>query len=132
MSAKETLERHAGELHEATGLGVDVVEAEGNRIFILIREVPLPPGLFKVNKSDVLFLADNQYPFSALDMFWIDASVVRADGTVPQGAEQIEDYLDRHWRRFSWHRNGVWNPTSNGLLDHFYFMESRWAAEAKR
>lgn len=131
MTAWETLECHAEEFRQATGLAVDIVE-EGNRIFVVIRQVPLAPGLFIVEKSDVLFLTDKQYPFSALDMFWTEVAVVRANGTVPQGADQIETYINRQWRRFSWHRNEVWNPASNGLLDHFSFMESAWATEAKR
>lgn len=132
MTARETLERHAEELRQATGLTVEIIEGEGNRTYVLIRQVPLPPGLFTMSKSDALFIADRQYPCSALDMFWLEASVVRANGTVPQGADCLENHLKRQWRRFSWHRNGVWNPASNGLLDHFAFMESAWAAEAKR
>ncbi len=131
MTARETLERHAEAFRQATGLAVDIVE-EGGRICVVIRQVPLPPGLFKVEKSDVLYLADKQYPLSALDMFWMEVPVVRANEAVPQGADQIETYLNRQWRRFSWHRNGLWNPTSNGLLDHFAFTESAWATEAKR
>lgn len=132
MTARETLERHAEEFLQAAGLAVEIVEEGGSRIFVVIAQVPLPPGLFNVEKSDVLFLTDKQYPLSALDMFWTEVPVVRANGTVPQGAEQIETYLNRQWRRFSWHRNGVWNPVSNGLLDHFSFVESAWATESKR
>ncbi len=132
MTARETLERHAEEFRQATGLAVDILEEGGNRIFVIIRQVPLPHGLFNVEKSDMLFLTDKQYPFSALDMFWTEVPVVRANGMVPQGAEQIETYLNRQWRRFSWHRNGVWNPSTNGMLDHFSFVESAWATEAKR
>lgn len=131
MTARETLERHAEELRQATSLTVEISEGDGNRIYVLIRQVPLPPGLFNVGTSDVLFLADRQYPLSALDMFWTEVPVVRANGTVPQGAKQIESYLNRQWRRFSWHRNGVWNPAGNGLLDHFSFMEAAWATEAR-
>jgi hypothetical protein len=132
MTAREILDRHAAEFQEATGLQIELCEDGGGRIFIVFRRVPFPPGLFGVDKSDVLFITDRQYPYSALDMFWTDVSVVRANGTIPQGADCIETYLDRQWRRFSWHRNGVWNPAGNGLLDHYAFMESAWATEAKR
>lgn len=130
MTARETLERHTKEFGQVTGLAVDIVE-EGNRICVVIRQVPLPPGLFAVARSDILFIADKQYPDSALDMFWAEVPVVRANGAVPQGANQIERYLDRDWRRFSWHRHGKWNPSSNGLLDHFAFIESAWVKEAQ-
>lgn len=132
MTAREILDRHAAEFQEATGLQIELGEDGAGRIFIVIRQVPFPLGLFGVDKSDVLFITDRQYPYSALDMFWTEPPVVRANGTVPQGADSIETYLDRQWRRFSWHRNGLWNPAGNGLLDHFAFMESAWATEAKR
>lgn len=132
MTARNTLERHAEEFRQAIGLAVDILEEGDNRIVVLIQQVPLPPGLFNVGKSDMLFLADKQYPLSGLDMFWTELSVVRTNGTIPQGAEQIETYLNRQWRRFSWHRNGLWNPSTNGLLDHFSFVESAWATEARR
>jgi hypothetical protein len=35
-------------------------------------------------------------------------------------------------QRFSWHRNGVWDPNRNGLLDHFEFMQARFAADVAR
>lgn len=131
MSASDELERHAKALRAATGLKVDVLE-EGDRLLVLIQKTPLPPGLFRVNQTDVLFLTDRQYPFSAMDMFWTEVDVVRPDGSIPLNADVIEQYLGRSWRRFSWHRNNVWNPSGNPLLDHYAFVESRWAAEHRR
>ena len=55
--------------------------------------------------------------------------VLRPDGSVPAGADSIETYLGRQWRRFSWHRNGIWNPSGNCLLDHFEFMQDRFVRE---
>ena len=81
------------------------------------RRVPLPPGRFRIDATDVLFLADQQYPLSALDMFWTELGVVRPDGSIPQNADSMQTYLGRQWRRYSWHRNGVWNPANNGLLE---------------
>ncbi len=132
MTAPEALRRHAEELRQVTNLTVEIIEGDGNRIYVVIRQVPLHPDLFTTDKSDALFIADRQYPCSALDMFWLEASVLRANGGVPQGAGCLEVHLNRQWRRFSWHRNGIWNPASNGLLDHLAFMESAWVAEAKR
>jgi hypothetical protein len=130
VSARETLDRHAEEFRQQTGFTVDITE-EAARLFAVIRQVPLPPGLFAVAQSDILFITDKQYSDSALDMFWTEVPVLRVNGAVPQGAGQIERYLDRDWRRFSWHRNGTWNPAGNGLLDHFAFVESAWLKEAQ-
>lgn len=130
MADLRELRDHAGELAERVGVVADVIEKD-RQVFVLLKKVPLPPGVFRLAESDVLFITDAQYPLSALDMFWTEVGVVRADGSIPQNADVIQNYLDREWRRFSWHRNGVWSPARNGLLDHFAFMEARWAAEKR-
>jgi hypothetical protein len=131
MPVPGDLQHHAERFREETGVPIELIE-DGLRIFILLRKVPLPPGLFRLNATDILFITDQQYPFSALDMFWTELDVVRPNGSIPQNVELIETYLNRQWRRFSWHCNGAWNPTSNGLRDHYAFVESRWVAEANR
>lgn len=131
MSAMEQLRSHAEEVTAATGVVVELRE-EGTRILVLLPKVCIPGKGFSPDASDVLFIADQMYPLSAMDMFWTEPEVIRSDGTVPQGAETIENYLGRAWRRFSWHRNGVWNPTGNPLLDHFAFMESRFTTESQK
>jgi hypothetical protein len=123
---KDDLHDHAKELIEVTGVVVEIIERR-DRVYILLKKVALPVGLFRLTETDALFITDQQYPLSALDMFWTEVGVVRADGSVPQSAESIEAHLDRQWRRFSWHRNDIWNPARNGLLDHFAFMEARLA-----
>lgn len=131
MSAIEQLRAHANEVTEATGIAVQLIK-EGARILVILSNVALPAGLFRLESVDVLFISDQMYPLSAMDMFWTDVGVLRPDGSVPQGAESIEQYAGRSWRRFSWHRNGIWNPAGNPLLDHFAFVESRIAAEVRR
>jgi hypothetical protein len=99
------------------------------QVYITLRTLPLPEGVYTVAATDVLFITDSQYPLSAMDMFWTDPAVLRRDGSVPAGGESIETYLRRPWRRFSWHRNGAWNPVGNCLLDHFEFMQARFAQD---
>ena len=89
----------------------------------------VPAGTYRVNNTDVLFITDTMYPLSAMDMFWTDPAVVRPDGSIPANAESIETYRDRQWRRFSWYRNGVWNPNGNPLLDHFELMQARFVRD---
>ena len=131
MAVPQALEQHADEFRAATGVPVELGE-DGLRVFVLLRKAPLPPGLFYLAATDILFITDQQYPFSAFDMFWTELDVIRPDGSIPQNAEVIEGYLGRQWRRFSWHRNGIWNPARNGLLDHYAFVESRWGTETQR
>jgi hypothetical protein len=125
------LRAHAAELTELTGIEVDLIEEPPTRICVVPKQVQLPAGAFRLAHSDILFIADYQYPDSALDMFWTELDVVRPDGSVPASAEQIEHYVGRAWRRFSWHRNGIWDPRRNGLLDHYEMTLDRLCREGR-
>ncbi|CCF85313.1 E2/UBC family protein [Nitrolancea hollandica] len=131
MAAPDVLREHARELEELTGVTAEVLE-EGGRLYVLLSPVRLPEGVFRVISTRVIFVTDHQYPYSALDMFWTDLDVVRADGGIPRNSDSIETYLGQQWRRFSWHSNSVHNPVRNCLLDHYAFMESRFAEEGRR
>jgi len=131
VTAEETLTRHAAELAQTTGLQVEVI-AEDNRLFVVVHDYSLPEGVSKVASTDVLFIADTQYPFSAMDMFWTNVGVVRPDDSTFENSESIEQYQECQWRRFSYHRNSTWNIAGNPLLDHFVFMETRWTGKALR
>ena len=125
------LREHAAELTELTSVDVDLVEEPPTRIAIVLKHVLLPAGAFRLAHSDILFIADYQYPTSALDMFWTECDVVRPDGSIPASAEQIEHYVGHAWRRFSWHRNGIWDPRRNGLLDHYELTLDRLCREGR-
>lgn len=131
MTTNATFDQHAAELSEAVGLKAEV-QQDGNRLFVVLKGYGIPKGISKATTTDVLFMADTQYPFSAMDMFWTDLDVVRPDGSSFENSDSIEQYLGRQWRRFSYHRNGTWSPTGNPLLHHFAFMETRWTGQAKR
>lgn len=126
--ALDELRHHADELAAQAGVQVDI-EQEGAQVFIILRSLPLPAGAYQVATTDVLFITDVMYAVSAMDMFWTDPAVLRPDGSVPAGGDSIETYRGRPWRRFSWHRNGIWNPNGNPLLDHFEFMQARFALD---
>jgi hypothetical protein len=128
--ALSELRCHVDELTQVVGVAVEIHE-EGAQVFIILRGLPLPPGSYRVPQSDVLFITDTQYPMSAMDMFWTNVDVLLPDGAIPLNADSIETYLGRQWRRFSWHRNGVWNPRGNPLLDHYEFMLARFAQDVK-
>lgn len=128
MSSNPTFDRHAAELGDVTGLRVEVHQ-EGNRLYAVARGYALPDGIAQIVATDVLFMADTQYPISAMDMFWTDLDVVRVDGSTFKNSDSIEQHLGRPWRRFSYHRNGTWNSGGNPLLHHYAFMESRWTVE---
>ena len=126
--APAVMREHASELERLAGVCVELVD-EGERVYALLHGVPLPDGLYTAAAADALFIGDQLYPRSALDMFWLDDSVRRRDGRAPAGTESVEHHLGRMWRRYSWHR-GAWNPNANGLLDHYELMQDRLAREA--
>lgn len=82
MCARTELDRHAKEFYEAMGIQLQTFE-EANRILVLLPKVRLPGGLFRIDKTDVLFITDHQYPFSPMDMFWTEIEVVLPDGSIP-------------------------------------------------
>jgi hypothetical protein len=125
------LAEHCQELTDLAGVEVQVIEEPPSRIFVVLKHLTLPPRAYQMATSDVLFITDYQYPMSALDMFWTEVEVIRCDGGVPASAEQIEQYAGRSWRRFSWHRNGIWDPVRNGVLDHYELMQDRLARDAR-
>jgi len=129
MVETSELAKHVEEFEATTGLKVHVHDGIG-QVYIVIDKAPLPSSCYRLDKTDVLFVGDAQYPMSALDMFWTELEVIRENGEIPAGADAIETYIDRQWRRFSWHRNGVWNPAGNGLLDHYEFVQARFAEDA--
>ena len=129
LMALDEVQADAAELEELTGVSIELALA-GIQVFLVLRQVPLPPKAYRVDTTDVLFITDQQYRMSALDMFWTDLAVLRPDGTIPQNADLIETYVGRQWRRFSWHRNGRWEPHRNGLVDHYEFMMARFAIDA--
>jgi len=126
----EELHADVAELEEFSALTVET-SVVGQQVFLVLKSVQLPPGAYRVGATDVLLVTDLQYRLSALDMFWTELDVLLPNGGVPQNADSIEQHLGRQWRRFSWHRNGVWNPNRNGLLDHYEFMMARFAVDAE-
>ncbi len=131
MSGLEALRLHAAELSSSSGYAGDRCQ-EGNRLFAVLHSYRFPEGVARVPTSEILFIGDTQYPLSAMDMFWTDLELVRPDGATFQGSDTIEEYMGRRWRRFSYHRNGIWSPNGNPLMDHFAFMETRWTGKATK
>ncbi len=131
IAALLKLRQHAEELTLLTEIDVELLESP-HLIYVVLKGVELPAGAFRASRSDILFQTDYQYPTSALDMFWTELDVVRPDGSVPDNADQVESHAGRDWRRYSWHRNGIWDPTRNGLLDHLELTLDRLCRESMR
>lgn len=100
------------------------VLCSGPEVGIVIRDVPLPEGVFSKSATDVLLKTTTLYPQSEMDMFWVDPDLVLASGAEPT-ASNLELHFGRSWRRFSWHRNCPWVPGRDDLLTHLEFARAR-------
>lgn len=105
-----------------TGYTVELIEAEG-WANIVFEDHPLPAGYNKAT-TQLLLRFPLSYPNGQPDMFWTDADLTLASGGIPQNGDQIEIYLERQWRRFSWHPSS-WRPGSDDLRTYLEFVNSR-------
>lgn len=96
----------------------------GSEIGVVVRNVPLPPGVWSHPATHVLLKTTGLYPQSAMDMFWTRPELRLANGAEPQ-ASNLEVHFGDTWRRFSWHRNSEWIPGRDDLLTHFEFALAR-------
>jgi hypothetical protein len=128
MDVPEQLRRDAEELTQITGCRVELVP-NGIQIGIIVKQADLRGGAYSKLRSDVLMLTDYQYPMSAMDMLYMEPDVQYASGPIPAHANTVEEQVGRPWRRWSWHRNGIWRPGFDNLLSHWAFVEACWAKE---
>lgn len=108
----------------AEKLEVQVVE-EGPRIYLVFPRYTLGPG-YRPEVSDLMVFTTVEYPNAGFDMFWVGEDVVLSgNGGIPQSGDQIETYINRRWRRFSWHLNRSWNPGKDSLLTWMCTVDER-------
>lgn len=103
------------------GFAIDT--AEDGVANAIVHAYPVPPG-FSKQSTELLIRAPMSYRNGKPDMFWTDKDLVLASGGVPQNADNIERYLDRDWRRFSWHPQN-WNPGADDLRTYLEFINAR-------
>ena len=108
----------------ALGHAVDVVE-DGTRFYVVFSDFALPP-CYVPNRTDLMFVADYQYPMSALDTFWTEPHVRIPSGAWPQSADQFSEYMGRSWQRWSWHHTN-WNPSLHSVATHLEVCIDRLA-----
>lgn len=109
----------------AEGQGIDVIE-DGTRFYVVFKGFRLPSNRYVPQLTDLMVIADYQYPASKLDMYWTDPPVLLASGALPQAAEQVESYAGRRWQRWSWHYP-VWDPSRHNLRTHVEVFHDRLA-----
>lgn len=101
---------------------------ESPRFFVVITDLELP-SFYVLTTTDLMMMADYQYPMSALDMFWTAPKVTCAGtGAVPQNADLVEQHIGREWQRWSWHY--TWNPACHNVITHLEVFFDRLAKAA--
>ena len=98
------------------------ITEDGSVINLVFRNYPIPPG-YNSSSTDLLIRVPRSYPDAGPDMFWTSPSLTLANGAEPQSGNSIETYLDRQWRRFSWHI--IWKPTVDNLAAYIHFVRRR-------
>jgi hypothetical protein len=100
---------------------------EGQRIYLFFQDFPLPSDLYNMEKTDLLVYTANLYPNCGFDMFWVDNKLTLKNGASPRNGEQMETYLGRTWRRFSYHPYQVkpWNPSQDNLSSYIAYIQQR-------
>jgi hypothetical protein len=106
------------------GYAVEVVE-DGTRYYVVFNDFTLP-DCYVPNQTTLMFMADYQYPMSALDMFWTEPHVRLANGALPQNADQFLEFMGRSWQRWSWHHPG-WDPAVHSVATHLEVCLDRLA-----
>ncbi len=79
----------------ARGLTVDI-EPDDSRYYVIVRDYELPPG-YQPDRTDVMVMADFQYPLLVLDMFWTFPEVRCTSGALPQNADQYGVFAGINW-----------------------------------
>jgi hypothetical protein len=113
---------------------VEAVRCEGNAIemvedntrYYIVLSGQMLPSQYTPQKTDLMVIADYQYPMSALDMFWTEPHVRCPNGSWPRNADQFEPHIGRTWQRWSWHYPG-WNPSTHSLITHLEVCFDRLA-----
>jgi hypothetical protein len=104
---------------------IDVIE-DGSRFLVVFKGFELPDGRYSPAVTDLMVMADYQYPMSRLDMYWTDPAIRLITGAYPQGAESLEDHGGRCWQRWSWHYPS-WDPGRHNLRSHLEVFHDRLA-----
>src|SRR6266568_969910 len=106
---------------------VEEANLTGSQILVIFRNYQLPLGIYNREKTDLMIFTTPYYPNAGFDMFWVDDRLLLKNNSIPQGANSVENYLGRNWRRFSYHPYSArpWNPGEDSILTFMQHVEQR-------
>lgn len=108
------------------GLAITLTEVDGMANVVIER---YPIAARRYNKTlieELLLRLPLSYPNGRPDMFWTDENLLFKDGRIPKSAENMETWLGKRRRRFSWHL-ASWNPGADNLRTYLEFVDNRFA-----
>ena len=92
--------------------------AEDGKHGIIIHEYTLPEK-YTPECSDLMIIIPNDYPASALDMFYFSPDISRKDeGGIDHLAS--EHHFGQSWQR--WSRHYTWDPNIHNIVHHMFFV----------
>ena len=113
---------------EALSADYSIEVCEDGGVINLVFDTYSIPGGFSMSETSLLLRLPASYPNGKPDMFWTEPELTLADGRVPRQADQIQSFLGKSWRRFSWHLS-QWNPGRDNLYTYLEFVNMRLAKE---
>lgn len=88
---------------------------EGKQQGVVLRGLPLPPGLFNAEMADILIVLPSGYPDTPPDMFFSSPWLkLKSAGDYPRAADSSFDFGGRDWQRWSRHNN-EWRQGTDGI-----------------
>ena len=114
------------EILQERGFSYDIIE-EGPQVYVVFKGFPLPPGLYNMEKTDLLIFTTPHYPNAGFDMFWTDENLTLKNGGIPKQAEHKQPFLGVQRRRFSYHPYSVtpWNPSEDNVVSFMEYVQQR-------
>lgn len=88
---------------------------DGSQKGIVLRDFPLPPGLFDSESADILIVLPSGYADAPPDMFfalpWLK---LKAEARHPRAANVSYSFAGQNWQRWSRHSKH-WRPGIDGI-----------------
>jgi len=114
------------EILDSRGFAYDLVE-DGPKVYVVFKDFPLPPGIYNMEKTDLLIFTTPHYPNAGFDMFWTNEGLTLKNGGIPKQAEHIELHLGNKRRRFSYHPYNAkpWNPSEDNVARFVEYVQQR-------
>lgn len=108
------------------GFDFRIIDAD-SRIYIQFDKFPVPSKAYTQETTDLLIFTSPSYPYAGFDMFWTDPNLFLKDGATPRRAQVMKTYLNKLWRRFSYHpyQDHPWNPAVDDVGRFVAYVEQR-------